>query len=77
MVLCVTGYLIGSPPTSVIGEASANFQFGYIRLIHFAAGQFLALALLYRIFWAFGQPHLSPVVPARYGAAMVGRGGTR
>ncbi len=59
VVLCITGYLIGSPPASVMGEASENFQFGYIRLIHFAVGQVLALALLYRIAWAFMGNHHS------------------
>jgi Ni/Fe-hydrogenase 1 B-type cytochrome subunit len=57
VVLCVTGYLIGKPPPSVPGEASFNYLFGYIRMIHFATGQVLALALLYRIVWAFLGNH--------------------
>jgi Ni/Fe-hydrogenase 1 B-type cytochrome subunit len=52
-ILAVTGYLIGSPPPTMPGEASANFLFGYIRFAHFAAGQVLAVAFLARILWAF------------------------
>lgn len=57
LVLCVTGYLIGAPLPSVPGEASMNYSFGYVRMIHFGAGQVLALALLYRICWAFFGNH--------------------
>jgi len=58
VLLCVTGYLIAAPPPSVPGEASFSFLFGNIRLIHFAAGEVLALALLYRVIWAFiGNSH--------------------
>ena len=39
VVLCITGYLIGKPLPSFGGEASNHFAFGYVRLIHFAAGQ--------------------------------------
>lgn len=52
-ILAVTGYLIGSPPPTMPGEASANFLFGYIRFAHFAAGQVLAVAFLARILWTF------------------------
>ena len=38
VVLAITGYLIGSPPPSLGGEASEHFMFGYIRFAHFAAG---------------------------------------
>ena len=42
MVLCVSGYFIGSPPPSMqIGEAVQQFVFGYIRFAHFAAAQIL------------------------------------
>lgn len=52
-ILAVTGYLIGSPPPTMPGEASDSFLFGYIRFSHFAAGQVLAVAFLARILWAF------------------------
>ena len=58
VVLCVTGYLIGKPlPTMGVGEASDSFQFGYIRFVHFTAGQLLALAFLCRFVWAFLGNH--------------------
>lgn len=57
VVLCVTGYLIGKPLPSVGGEASAHFAFGYVRLVHFAAGQILVIFLLLRILWAFVGNH--------------------
>lgn len=53
VVLCVTGYFIGSPLPSVQGEASASFGMGYIRFVHFAAGQTLVVFFLLRVYWAF------------------------
>lgn len=56
MVICllaITGYLIASPLPSMPGEASNWYTMGYIRFIHFASGQVLAAAFLYRIYWAF------------------------
>lgn len=58
VVLAVSGYLIGSPPPSLPGEASASFLFGYIRFAHFAAGYILAVGFLARLYWAFaGNDH--------------------
>ena len=59
IVLCVTGYLIATPPPSVPGEASDSFLFGNIRMVHFAAGQIMAIAFLARIYWAFVGNHHS------------------
>ncbi len=57
LTLAATGYLIGSPPPSVGGEASASFVFGWIRYLHFAAAYLLAVGLLLRIYWAFVGNH--------------------
>lgn len=59
IVLCVTGYFIGSPPpTMIIAEATHQFVFGYIRFAHFAAGYILAIGFLGRMYWAiFGNHH--------------------
>lgn len=57
VVLCVTGYFIGSPLHSTPGEASDHYLMGYIRFVHFAAGQVLAIALLARAYWAFVGNH--------------------
>jgi Ni/Fe-hydrogenase 1 B-type cytochrome subunit len=53
VVLAVTGYLIGSPPESVGGEASDHFLFGYIRFAHFAAAYVFAIMFVLRVYWAF------------------------
>jgi Ni/Fe-hydrogenase 1 B-type cytochrome subunit len=56
--LAITGYFIGSPPPTLSGEASEHFLFGYIRLVHFAAGQILGVMFLLRICRLFtGGPH--------------------
>ncbi|HNW61722.1 MAG TPA: Ni/Fe-hydrogenase, b-type cytochrome subunit [Piscinibacter sp.] len=57
VVLCLTGYFIGSPLPTQPGEASANFLMGYIRFAHFAAGYVFAVGLLGRLYWAFVGNH--------------------
>lgn len=58
VVLCITGFLIATPPPSVPGEASDNFLMGYIRMVHFAAGQIMAVLFIGRVYWAFvGNDH--------------------
>ena len=59
LVLCATGYMIGSPPPSlVIAEATHQFVFGYIRFAHFAAGMIMTVGFFGRIYWAFvGNSH--------------------
>jgi Ni/Fe-hydrogenase 1 B-type cytochrome subunit len=72
IVMCVTGYLIASPLASPPGEASAHFLMGYIRFTHFAAGYLLAIALLFRLYWALvGNEHarqifLPPLLSAHF-----------
>jgi len=53
VVLCVTGYFIGLALPTVAGEASDNYVMGYIRFVHFAAGQGMAVAFLGRVIFAF------------------------
>jgi Ni/Fe-hydrogenase 1 B-type cytochrome subunit len=48
VVLCVTGYFIGSPLPSVGGEASNHYLFGYIRFAHFAAAYVFAITFVLR-----------------------------
>jgi len=58
VVLCMTGYLIGTPLPTMPGEASDNFLMGYIRFAHFAAAYILTVGFLGRIYWAFaGNRH--------------------
>lgn len=53
VVLAVTGYLIGSPPPSIGGEASEHFMFGYIRFAHFASAYLFAVFFALRVVWVF------------------------
>jgi len=52
VVLCVTGYFIGTPLPSVPGEASDSYLMGYIRFTHFAAAYVFTVMLLMRAYWA-------------------------
>jgi len=79
VVLCITGYFIGSPPPSMqIAEAYAQFVFGYMRFFHFAAGMVLTFGFLGRIYWAFvGNHHAKqlffvPVWKAEFWAEVLG-----
>lgn len=68
VVLVATGYLIGTPPGSVGGEASDNFGFGYIRFAHFAAAYVFAILFAMRVLWALVGNRFAReifVVPAR------------
>ena len=54
VVLCVTGYLIGNPPAIQHSTPpDANYWFGWVRFIHFAAAFVFILNFLVRLYWAF------------------------
>lgn len=53
VVLVITGYLIGSPPLSLSGEASNHFLMGWIRYLHFSAAWIFAVGFAGRILWTF------------------------
>jgi Ni/Fe-hydrogenase 1 B-type cytochrome subunit len=53
VVLCVTGYFIGTPPPSITGEASEHYMFGYIRFAHFASAYLFAVTFVLRLIWVF------------------------
>ncbi|WP_064697656.1 Ni/Fe-hydrogenase, b-type cytochrome subunit [Rhizobium aegyptiacum] len=58
LALCGTGYLIGSPPPSVSGEASSSYLFGYIRFIHFVAAYTMIIGFMFRLYWSIvGNEH--------------------
>ena len=58
LILCLTGWFIGSPPPSMqIAEATHQFVFGYLRFAHFAAGLVLTVGFFGRIYWAFVGNH--------------------
>jgi len=49
VVLAITGYLIGTPPPSIGGEAYDHFLFGYVRYLHFAAAYLFAVTFVWRV----------------------------
>lgn len=57
IALMISGFLIGSPPPTVMGEASQHFGFGDIRMIHFIAGQIMAVGFVLRVWFAFVGNH--------------------
>lgn len=57
LFLAATGYLIGSPPPAIGGEATDSYFFAWIRMIHFIAAMIFAVAFLVRIYWAFVGNH--------------------
>ncbi len=58
LTLCGTGYLIGSPPPAVSGEASDSYLFGWIRFIHFVAAYTMIIGFMFRLYWSIaGNEH--------------------
>ncbi len=58
-----TGYFIGSPMSSVPGEAYNNFFFGWIRYIHFSAAYILIAGFVFRLYLAvMGNRHARELV---------------
>jgi Ni/Fe-hydrogenase 1 B-type cytochrome subunit len=57
LVLGTTGYVIGSPPPAVSGEAVDSFFFGWIRTVHFVTAFILIAAFIFRVYWAFAGNH--------------------
>ncbi len=53
-VLAVTGYLIGNPlAIQSSSEAYANYWFGTVRFVHFAAAFIFIFNFIFRIYWGF------------------------
>ena len=61
-VLAATGYLIGSPPPAIGGEAVHSYFFGYIRMAHFIAAMVFAVFFAVRIYWAIVGNHSSRAI---------------
>lgn len=59
VVLCVTGYFIGVPPPSALGDPSALYIMGWIRFLHLAAGYLFALLALARLWLTFVEKGIS------------------
>ena len=61
-VLVATGYLIGSPPPSIGGEATHSYFFAYIRMAHFIAAMVFAVFFAVRVYWAIVGNHSSRAI---------------
>ncbi len=54
LILCITGYIIGSPPAFQIAtEASSGYWFGTVRFIHFVTAFVFFFNFVFRIYWGF------------------------
>ena len=74
LILCLTGYFIGSPIPTMSGEASDHYLFGYLRFTHFAAGYILAIGFLGRLYWAFaGNSHAKEIFYILYSHVFSGK----
>lgn len=63
VLLCITGYFIGSPLPALNGEASDHYLMGYIRFTHFASAYILIVGFVFRIYWAFvGNEHARQLI---------------
>ena len=51
-VMIATGFIIGSPLVSNLGNTWETYDFGYVRLAHFAAGMIFTVLMIYRLYWA-------------------------
>jgi Ni/Fe-hydrogenase 1 B-type cytochrome subunit len=60
--LAVTGYLIGSPPPAIGGEATFHYMFATIRMIHFIAAMIFSVMFLVRVYWAVVGNHSSRAI---------------
>lgn len=49
--MIITGYLIDRPLVSNLGDTWITYDFGYVRMVHFAAGLFFTALFIYRLFW--------------------------
>lgn len=60
LTLCITGYIIGSPPAIQSGsEASFGYWFGTVRFLHFLAAFVFFFNFLFRIYWGFVGNHFA------------------
>ena len=53
VMLAFTGYFIGMPPPSVIGDTSSLYVMGWIRFFHLAFGYIFALLSIMRLWLVF------------------------
>lgn len=59
VVLCVTGYFIGVPPPSALGDPSSLYIMGWIRFLHLASGYLFTLLAIARLWLTFIEKGIS------------------
>ncbi len=59
LVLAITGYFIGVPPPSAIGDTSTLYVMGWIRFFHLAFGYIFALLAVMRLWLVFAEGGIS------------------
>jgi Ni/Fe-hydrogenase 1 B-type cytochrome subunit len=59
VVLAITGYFIGMPPPSVIGDTSTLYVMGWTRFLHLAFGYTFALLAIMRLWLVFVEGGIS------------------
>jgi Ni/Fe-hydrogenase 1 B-type cytochrome subunit len=59
LVLCVTGYFIGVPPPSALGDTSALYVMGWIRFFHLASGYLMTIFAAMRFWLVFIEKGIS------------------
>jgi len=59
VVLVITGYFIGVPPPSAIGDTSSLYVMGWIRFLHLAFGYIFALLSIMRLWLVFAEGGIS------------------
>ena len=53
VALIVSGYLIGRPPPSIIGDPENSYVMGYTRLVHMAGSYVFCVMIFARFIWGF------------------------
>ena len=60
IALCITGFIIGSPPAFMNGtEAYFNYWFGTVRFVHFIAAFLFFFNFIFRTYWGFSGNEFS------------------
>ncbi len=59
LVLVITGYFIGVPPPSAIGDTSTLYVMGWIRFFHLAFGYVFGLLSIWRLWLVFAEKGIS------------------
>jgi Ni/Fe-hydrogenase 1 B-type cytochrome subunit len=59
IILCLTGYFIGMPPPSMMGDTSSLYVMGWIRFFHLAAGYVFTQLCVMRFWLIFVEGNIT------------------